>query len=121
MDLRLSIIIPFYNVEQFISECLDSVFDQDIPLSEYEVICVNDGSQDGSRAIVTNYMKRYANLHLIEHEINKKLGTARNTGRSVATGNYIWNVDSDDRIVPNCLGKILNICESNVSARDIFL
>ena len=79
MDLRLSIIIPFYNVERFISECLDSVFDQDIPLPEYEVICVNDGSPDHSRDIVLQYMERFPNLRLIEHEKNRKLGTARNT------------------------------------------
>lgn len=113
MDLRLSIIIPFYNVERFISECLDSVFDQDIPLSEYEVICVNDGSPDHSRDIVLQYMERFPNLRLIEHEKNKKLGAARNTGRSIARGKYIWNVDSDDQIFPNCLSGMLKTCEDN--------
>ena len=113
MDLRLSIIIPFYNVERFISECLDSVFDQDIPLSEYEVICVNDGSPDHSRDIVLQYMERFPNLRLIEHEKNRKLGTARNTGRTIAQGKYIWNVDSDDKIIPNCLSGMLKICEDN--------
>ena len=111
--LRLSIIIPFYNVEQFISQCLDSVFDQDRPLDEYEVICVNDGSPDKSRDIVIDYMNRFPNLRLVEHDRNRKLGAARNTGRAVAKGNYIWNVDSDDKIVPNCLGHLLNVCEDN--------
>ncbi len=113
MELRLSIIIPFYNVEHYISECLDSVFDQDIPLSEYEVICVNDGSPDKSREIVLDYMKRYPNLRLVEHEKNRKLGTARNTGRAIARGQYIWNVDSDDKIVSNCLHEMLQTCEEN--------
>ena len=113
MGLRLSIIIPFYNVERFISECLDSVFDQDIPLSEYEVICVNDGSPDHSRDIVLQYMERFPNLRMIEHEKNRKLGTARNTGRTIAKGKYIWNVDSDDQIMPNCLSGMLKICEDN--------
>ncbi len=113
MDLRLSIIIPFYNVERFISECLDSVFDQDIPLNEYEVICVNDGSPDHSRDIVLQYMERFPNLRLIEHEKNKKLGAARNTGRTIAKGEYIWNVDSDDKIVSNCLSGMLKVCEDN--------
>ena len=113
MDLRLSIIIPFYNVERFISECLDSVFNQDIPLSDYEVICVNDGSPDHSKDIVLDYMNRYPNLRLIEHDRNRKLGTARNTGRSIAKGKYIWNVDSDDKIVPNCLSGMLKVCEEN--------
>lgn len=111
--IRLSIIIPFYNVEKYISQCLDSVFNQDIPLDEYEVICVNDGSPDHSRDIVLDYMTRYPNLRLIEHEHNKKLGSARNTGRRFAEGKYIWNVDSDDMISPNCLGKMLRQCEDN--------
>ena len=113
MPLRLSIIIPFYNVERYIAECLDSVFQQDIPEEEYEVICVNDGSPDHSRDIVLEYQKRHPNLVLVEHEVNKKLGAARNTGRSFAKGRYIWNVDSDDKIVPNCLGKLMRICEEN--------
>lgn len=110
---RLSIIIPFYNVEHYIAECLDSVFQQDIPEEEYEVVCVNDGSPDHSRNIVLEYQKRHPYLVLVEHKVNKKLGAARNTGRAVAKGNYIWNVDSDDKIVPNCLGNLLRICEEN--------
>lgn len=110
---RLSIIIPFYNVERYIAECLNSVYLQDIPEEEYEVICVNDGSPDHSRDIVLEYQERHPNLVLVEHEANKKLGAARNTGRALAKGNYIWNVDSDDKIVPNCLGNLLRICEKN--------
>ena len=113
MPLRLSIIIPFYNVERYIAECLDSVYQQDIPEEEYEVICVNDGSPDHSRDIVLKYQKQHPNLVLMEHEVNKKLGAARNTGRSFAKGRYIWNVDSDDKIVPNCLGELLPVCEEN--------
>lgn len=112
-NISISIIIPFYNVEQYIAQCLDSVYNQDIPETEYEVICVNDGSPDNSRDIVLKYQKAHSNLILIEHESNKKLGPARNTGRSVAKGKYIWNVDSDDKIQPNVLTKIINICESN--------
>lgn len=111
--MRLSIIIPFYNVEKYIAECLDSVYNQDIPEEEYEVICVNDASPDHSRDIVLEYQKKHSNLILVEHEVNKKLGAARNTGRKIARGKYIWNVDSDDMIVPNCLGHILSICERN--------
>ena len=109
----LSIIIPFYNVEQYIAQCLDSVYHQDIPEEEYEVICVNDGSPDNSREIVIEYQKTHKNLILIEHEHNKKLGAARNTGRSIARGKFIWNVDSDDYIADNCLKSILEQCERN--------
>lgn len=111
--IRLSIIIPFYNVEKYISACLDSVFNQDIPEEEYEVICVNDGSPDGSRDIVCSYLPLHPNLRLIDHPCNMKLGAARNTGRKAARGNYIWQVDSDDMIAPNCLKHILEVCEEN--------
>lgn len=110
--IKLSIVIPFYNVEKYIAQCLDSAVNQDIPLSDYEIICVNDASPDGSRDIVLDYMKRYPNIRLIEHEHNKKLGTARNTGRSIARGKYIWNVDSDDYIKPNCIKSLIEICEN---------
>lgn len=110
-DKRLSIIIPFYNVEQYIAQCLDSVFNQDIPEEEYEVICVNDGSPDHSRDIVLDYQKRHKNLILLEHEHNKKLGAARNTGLKMANGKYIWHIDSDDKIESNCIQTMLSICE----------
>lgn len=113
MNIRLSIIIPFYNVEQYIAQCLDSVYKQDIPENEYEVICVNDASPDGSREIVKEYQKKHKNLILVEHEVNKKLGSARNTGRRIAKGKYLWNVDSDDMIAPNCLKEMLDICDTN--------
>lgn len=108
----LSVVIPFYNVEKYIAQCLDSVFNQDIPEEEYEVICVNDASPDHSRSIVLEYQKKHSNLVLVEHDDNRKLGAARNTGRKVAQGKYIWNVDSDDIVEPNCFGCILNLCES---------
>lgn len=109
----LSIIIPFYNVEKHISQCLDSVYNQDIPEDDYEVICVNDGSPDNSRQIVLEYQKKHTNLILIEHDENKKLGAARNTGRAIAKGKYIWNIDSDDYIQPNVLNKLINECVNN--------
>ena len=111
--IRLSIIIPFYNVESYIAQCLDSVYDQDIPEEEYEVICVNDASPDHSRDIVLEYQKKHTNLVLVEHEVNKKLGAARNTGRRIARGEFIWNVDSDDMIAPNCLSEMLDCCEES--------
>ena len=111
MQVKLSIVVPIYNVEQYIAPCLDSLYQQDIPESEYEVICVNDASPDGSREIVKEYQTKHKNLILVEHEKNMKLGAARNTGRRIAQGEYIWNVDSDDLIVPNCLKKMLEICD----------
>jgi len=111
--MKLSIIIPFYNVEKYIAECLDSLFAQDIPETEYEVICVNDCSPDGSRAIVLDYQNKHKNLVLIEHETNKMLGAARNTGLRAAKGKYVWFIDSDDYIEKNVLGKLISTAEMN--------
>ena len=111
--IRLSIIVPFYNVEKYIEQCIRSLYDQDIPQDEYEVICVDDCSPDDSRVIVERLQKEYPNLQLLIHERNKKLGGARNTGLKAAKGEYIWFVDSDDYIIPNCLGKLLKEAEEN--------
>lgn len=112
-NLQISIIIPIYNVEQYLPKCLDSIFCQDIPLSIYEVICVNDCSPDKSRDIILKYQQKYENLILIDHEKNSKQGAARNTGLAQAKGEYIWFVDSDDYIQNNCLGKLLSTALEN--------
>lgn len=111
--IRLSIIIPFYNVEQYIAQCLDSVYRQDIPEEEYEVICVDDCSPDNSIAIVEEYAKKHDNLVIVRNQYNRKLGGARNAGMDVAKGEYIWFVDSDDFIEENCLAYLLKIAEKD--------
>lgn len=110
--IRLSVIVPFYNVEKYIEQCIHSLYDQDIPQEEYEVICVDDCSPDGSRAIVERLQKEYKTLRLICHERNKKLGGARNTGLKEAKGRYVWFVDSDDYVMPNCISKLLREAEA---------
>lgn len=111
-DKRLSIIIPFYNVEQYIAQCLDSVYHQDIPEEEYEVICVDDCSPDNSISVVEEYARKHGNLVIVRNQLNRKLGGARNAGMEVAQGNYIWFVDSDDFVENNCFQKLLTIAES---------
>lgn len=110
--LRLSFIVPFYNVEPYIEECIRSLYNQDIPMEEYEVICVDDCSPDGSRVIVERLQKEYPTLKLLIHTENKRQGGARNTGMKVAQGRYIWFVDSDDYIKPNCLKGLLEQAEN---------
>jgi len=105
--VKLSFIIPCYNAEKYISRCLDSIYNQDIPESEFEVICVNDCSPDNMREIILEYQKQHSNLILIEHEISKRPGGARNTGLKNAKGKYIWFIDSDDYIKVNCLKELL--------------
>lgn len=109
--LRLSFIVPFYNVEPYIEECIRSLYNQDISQEEYEVICVDDCSPDGSRAIVERLQKEYPTLKLLCHTENKRQGGARNTGMREAQGKYIWFVDSDDYIKPNCLKGLLETAE----------
>ena len=109
--IRLSIIIPFYNVEHYIAQCLDSVYRQDIPEEEYEVICVDDCSPDNSIAIVEEYAKNHTNLVVVRNQYNRKLGGARNAGMEVAKGEYIWFIDSDDFIEENCIKTLLTIAE----------
>ena len=77
--IKFSFIIPFYNVEQYIEECVRSIYDQDIPLEEYEVICVNDCSPDNSVDVVKRLQKEFSNLILIEHTENKKQVDFSNT------------------------------------------
>lgn len=89
----VSIIVPIYNVEQYLAECLDSLMNQ--TLRDIEIICVNDGSQDNSADIVRKYMQADSRIKLIEQE-NCGLSGARNAGLKVAKGEYVYFMDSDD-------------------------
>lgn len=105
--MKLSIVIPVYNVEQYLRECLDSCLEQDIDSSEYEIITVNDGSTDDSLAILEEYAQKYNNIILVNQE-NLSASVARNKGIELAKGEYIWFVDSDDKIEKNCLSKVVD-------------
>lgn len=101
----LSIIIPVYNVEAYLSKCLDSIFVDNAFTGQ--VICVNDGSTDGSLAILEQYAARYPNLEIVS-QANSGLSVARNTGFDRAIGDYVFFPDSDDWIFPGSLDKILS-------------
>ena len=96
-NVLLSIIVPVYGVEPFLRECLDSLFLQNIPESEYEVICVDDGSPDRSGEILDEYALCHGNMTVI-HRQNAGVSAARNRGLDAAGGEYIWFVDPDDFI-----------------------
>lgn len=106
----LSIIVPTYNVERFIANCLDSLLDQDIPKEDYEILVINDGATDRSAEIAATYSDRYNNVILI-HQENKGLSGARNTGIPLAKGKYTYFIDSDDYIAQNTLGLIISLLE----------
>lgn len=104
---KLSIIIPAYNMEKFISRCLDSIYDQEVNESCFEVITVNDGSTDKTESIIKTYQSKHPNLKLVSQD-NQGLSAARNTGLKHATGNLIWFVDSDDATTKGSINRIIN-------------
>lgn len=111
--MRLSIIIPVFGVERYLSRCLDSVFRISLPENDYEVICVDDCSRDSSVNIVEEYRDKYPNLVLLRHERNKRQGGARNTGISYAKGKYIVFVDADDLIPQYDVSGLLDYMDDN--------
>lgn len=108
---KISVIIPVYNVEKYLEQCLDSVVNQ--TLKDIEIICVNDGSKDGSLAILKKYQKNDSRIKII-CQWNRGLGAARNTGIKAAKGEYLFYLDSDDWIDLTCLEKLYNkVIEDN--------
>ena len=112
--MKLSIIIPIYDVESYLKRCLDSIVNQNS--NNIEVIMINDGSTDNGPIIAEQYSRQYENFYLINQE-NKGLSGARNTGISASKGDYLWFVDSDDYIANDAVDKILDAIE--VSNADI--
>ena len=106
----LSIIIPVYNAETYICECLNSLVEQDIPAQDYEILCVNDGSLDTSLQILKAYGESYPNITVIDKE-NGGVTTARNEGLKAAKGDYIWFIDADDFIKENTLSRLRTLAE----------
>ena len=108
--VKLSIIIPVYNTEEYLPRCLNSCLEQDLPANEYEIIAINDGSSDNSLQILNAYALKYPNIRVINQE-NRGLGATRNRGLNLAIGEYIWFVDSDDWVLENCLLDIYENCK----------
>ena len=98
--MKVSVIVPIYNVSRFIEHCAESLMKQ--TLDEVEYIFVNDATPDNSMMLLRSVLKRYPNrasqIKIVEHKQNKGLPAARNTGLAVATGEYIFHCDSDDYV-----------------------
>lgn len=104
MDIiKVSVIVPVYNTEQYLPRCLDSIISQ--TLKEIEVICVDDGSTDGSSGILDTYREKDSRI-LVFRQPNMHLGIARNNGLKYASGEYIIFWDSDDFFAPDALEKL---------------
>ena len=112
--MNLSIIIPIYNVEQYVRACLESVFKQGLDENTFEVILINDGTKDKSFEIIKDIVNQHNNIIVIE-QTNQGLSAARNTGLSKAKGDYILFVDSDDLLIENSLGNLLDDVRMNQS------
>ncbi len=110
--MKLSIIIPAYNAEEYINSCLHSILNQDIDPLDYEVIVVDDGSKDLTSQIVLEVSEANPQIQLKSQE-NKGNGAARNTGIGLAKGTFIYFLDADDYIAENTLGTLLSLLELN--------
>ena len=99
----LSIIIPVHNAEHYLGKCLDSIWSQEIPEEDFEVICVDDCSTDNSREYVIDQMQKHSVLRLVINPRNIKAGGSRNVGVKNAKGDYILFIDSDDYFHPDSL------------------
>ena len=108
----LSIIIPLYNCEKYISQCLDSIFRQEMNESEFEVIVIDDGSKDNGCSLASEYAKSHDNISVIKQD-NQGVACARNNALEKAKGDYITFVDADDMLVSGSLGTLLKIAFEN--------
>ena len=106
--MKLSIVIPIYNVEKYIKKCLDSCVNQGAMRlgQDYEIVCINDGTPDKSAEIARHAAYEHPGIRVIDQE-NQGLSGARNAGLEAALGEYVWFVDSDDTIAENCMERIL--------------
>lgn len=109
-DIILSFIIPVYNVEQYLNECIDSILNQ--INDECEIILVDDGSTDLSGKICDEYSEKYKHIDVV-HKKNSGPSDARNIGISMAKGKYIAFVDSDDRVADGCIEEIIKWCNES--------
>lgn len=102
--MQLSIIVPVYKSEKYLSKCLDSLVNQSI--TDYEIICIHDGSPDHCLAILEDYASRYSFIKIVDQE-NKGIAETRNVGLSKVQGDYFTFVDSDDTVSLNMYEKML--------------
>ncbi len=104
-DTKISVIVPVYNTEKYLAECLDSIIGQ--TLKDIQIICVDDGSVDNSSSILNQYAAQDERICIVRQE-NSGLSAARNTGIQYAEGEYIYYIDSDDYLEINALEVLYN-------------
>lgn len=103
---KLSIIVPIYNVEKYVRECVESIFRQGLSENEFEVILVNDGTPDNSIGVISEIIEGHKNVILINQD-NQGVSKARNAGLRESQGQYVYFMDPDDLLVDNALSVLL--------------
>ena len=112
--IKVSIIVPVYNVEDYIERCMLSIIDQTYP--NIECIIVDDCTPDNSITIIQSLLQQYngtISFKILKHTTNKGLSESRNTGTEKATGDYIYYLDSDDELTPNCIEHLVDIAKTS--------
>src|SRR5213593_356755 len=109
---RVSIVVPVYQVEDYLDECLDSIAQQ--TFSDLEVVMVDDGSTDGSSAIAAARAEKDDRFRVVRQD-NGGLGSARNTGAANSSGEFLMFVDSDDVITPDAIAQLLGALDESGS------
>ena len=118
--LKLSIIVPIYNVEAYVDRCFYSLCNQNLDKECYEIVAINDGTPDSSMQIVEKYACAYSNVCIV-NQINQGVSVARNNGIKRSTGNYLLFVDPDDWIAPDSLKSIYDYLLSHSDIEVLFL
>lgn len=122
MTTKVSIIIPVYNVAPYVEDCIRSVMNQTMT-EGVECIIVDDCGQDNSMEIVERIVagyKGYIDFRILHHDHNRGLSAARNTGIDSAKGEYIYYLDSDDKIVPDCIEKLVSSVKKHPDSQIVF-
>lgn len=111
-NIKLSIIISVYNLQNYISKCIDSIVNQNIDFNNLEIIIIDDGSEDNSKKICCEYVKKYNFIKYV-YQKNKGVSSARNKGLDCSNGKYVLMIDGDDVLLPNSLDIIFKNIEYN--------
>ncbi|MCQ2146340.1 MAG: glycosyltransferase [Bacteroidales bacterium] len=109
----LSFIVPVFNVEEYLPQCLDSIYSKGLEDDEFEIVCIEDCSSDNSSKILRQYQDNHSNLTVIFQACNQGLSVARNTGLLNAKGRYVWFVDSDDFLSEAPLSATISLLRNN--------
>ena len=117
-EYKVTVVIPVYNVERYLEDCLDSLLRQTIPQSEMEVLMVNDGSVDGSLEICERFSEAHDNFKVLSQE-NRGVSAARNNGIRNAKGKYILYLDADDTLSSETAKNVTDFFDEHYEEVDV--